>query len=144
MLKYVLRRYFEYITVRTPILSLLLAFLTFAIVLYIASFAVTYEYTAVDGTVIASDEHGVMFAAYVPDDFIYDKEYNTAFVNTENSDQKIRLSLLKDNMEKGERMLYFIAQDRKIEDDDIQDETVIEIVTGRITLTERIFGNFRR
>ncbi len=144
LLKYVLRRHFEYITIRTPILSLLLAFFTFAVVLYIAQHAITYEYVHADAKVIISEDNSIMFVADVSDDFVYDMEYKTAFTAAENIDQKIRLVLLGDHIENGQRKLYFVLSDLKSADIDFPDEAVLEVVSGRITLTERIFGNFKR
>ena len=144
MLKYVLRRHFEYITIKTPILSLILAFFTFAVVLYIAQHAITYEYVQVDAKVTVSEDKSIVFIADVPDDFIYDTVYKTAFIAARNKDQKIRLVLLDDLKEDGQRRLYFILPDPRPEDIDIPNEVVLEVVSDRITLTERIFGNFKR
>jgi uncharacterized membrane protein YciS (DUF1049 family) len=69
LLKYVLRRHFEYITIKTPILSLLLALTTFAVVFYIAQHAITFEYVIADAEIIISEDNSIMFVADVPDDF---------------------------------------------------------------------------
>jgi hypothetical protein len=144
LLKYVLRRHFEYITIKTPILSLLLAFITFAVVFFIAQHAITYEYTHVDAKILVSENKRIIFIADVPDDFAYDTEYATAFTAAENIDQMLRLVLLDDQKEDGKRRLYFILPDPQPKDIDLPDETVLEIVSDRITLTERIFGNFKK
>ena len=144
MFKYVLRRHFEYITIKTPILSLILAFITFAVVFYIAQHAITYEYTHVDAKVMVSEDNSIIFIAAVPDDFTYDAAYATAFTAAENTDRMLRLVLLDDQKEDGKRRLYFILLDPYPEDTDFPDETVLEVVSDRITLTERIFGNFRK
>ncbi len=131
-----MRRYFEYITLRTPILSVLLAVITFFIVFSIAGNIMVNQYYKAE---VKLQDFDVVYIE-LEKDFEYDKDIEYVYLNFDDRSERIKCVFLYEEIRNESTLLYFKPEEPILKDDN--SSMYIDIIYKKVSLARRILGDY--